>query len=103
MKMETRLKTTWRVAVMSMTLFTVVVMTSCQSYLPDLAHTPSSSNRGRLCVEEGYITVRDGEEAQVAYKPVYHAPPRLVIVEISQSWFKQAPFKKDDFELRQQE
>jgi hypothetical protein len=102
MKIDRSLETGW-IANMSTAIFMLVVVTSCQSYLPELARTPSTSSRGRMCVEEGYITVRDGDEAQVAYKPVYHAPPRLMIVEISQSWFKEAPFKKDDFELRQQE
>ncbi|HEV3115961.1 MAG TPA: hypothetical protein VGY58_02830 [Gemmataceae bacterium] len=79
----------------------LVVAPSCQNYLPDLAHVPAFP--GRTCVQEGIVTVRDGDEVQVCYKPVYHAPPRLAIVEISQSWFKDLPFKKEDFELRQQE
>src|SRR5438128_5781716 len=86
-----------------LTLALLVAAPSCQSYLPDLAHAPAFAAHGRTCVEEGSVTVRDGQEVQVCYKPVYHASPRLVIVEISQSWFKDLPFKKADFELRQQE
>jgi len=54
-------------------------------------------------VQEGEVTLRDGDEAVVRYKTVYQAPPRLVIVEFKQSWFKDKPYSKSDFQIVQQD
>ncbi len=50
-------------------------------------------------VQEGEVTLRDGDEATVSYPKAYESPPRLVIVELRQSWFKDKPYSKSDFQF----
>ncbi|HEX5273614.1 MAG TPA: hypothetical protein VFW33_24125 [Gemmataceae bacterium] len=50
-------------------------------------------------VQEGEVTLRDGDEAAVTYPRAYQEPPRLVIVEFRQSWFKDKPYSKSDFQF----
>jgi hypothetical protein len=54
-------------------------------------------------IQEGTVTLRDGEETRIIYKVPYLSPPRLTIVKFEQSWFKQVPFKLSDFKFLQQE
>jgi hypothetical protein len=57
---------------------------------------------GNSGVQEGEQTLRDGEEVSVTYPKAYQSPPRLVIVEFRQSWFKDRPYSKSDFNFVQQ-
>jgi hypothetical protein len=54
-------------------------------------------------VQEGEVSLKDGDEAVVRYKTVYQAPPHLVLVEFKQSWFKDRPYSKSDFQIVQQD
>jgi hypothetical protein len=71
-----------------------------------LAVTPScgtfpnlSAIDGRPTVQEGELTLHDGQDAIVRFKKVFAAPPRLTIVEFRQSWFKDKPYSRTDFEI----
>jgi hypothetical protein len=61
---------------------------------------PSGSNEG---LQEGELTLRDGEEVLVNYQKPFLSRPRLVIVELVQSQFDVKPYSKNDFRFLQQE
>ncbi len=84
-------------------LGTLVAGASCQD-LPGPVAVPSFRQpEGRTVVQEGEVTLADGAETAVRYKKAFAAPPRLVIVEFRESWFKDKPFAKSDFVFLQQE
>src|SRR5262249_1957042 len=53
-------------------------------------------------VQEGEVTLRDGDETTVRYVRAYQSPPRLVVAEFRQSWFKDKPYSKSDFQFVEQ-
>jgi Leucine Rich repeat len=57
---------------------------------------------GSSGVQEGEVTLRDGEETSIRYAKAYQGPPRLIVVEFRQSWFKDKPFAKSDFQFLEQ-
>jgi hypothetical protein len=57
---------------------------------------------GNSGVQEGELTLRDGDEAVINYPKAYQSPPRLVIVEFRQSSFKEKPYAKGDFQFIEQ-
>jgi hypothetical protein len=75
------------------------VIPSCQDIrtrdaLPAFLQTDSTTS-----IQEGEITLRDGEETIVPYLKPFATPPRLVIVELRQSAFLKKPFSKEDFQF----
>jgi hypothetical protein len=77
----------------------VASIPSCQDFhtsaaLPAFLQPDSTTN-----VQEGELTLRDGEEALVPYAKPFAAPPRLVIVELRQSEFTKKPFAKGEFQF----
>jgi hypothetical protein len=71
----------------------LAVATSCGTF-PNLSTTD-----GRASVQEGELTLRDGQSTTVHFKKVFTAAPRLTIVEFRQSWIKFKPFSRDDFQF----
>jgi hypothetical protein len=57
----------------------------------------------RTTVQEGEVTALDGEEVSVRYPKAFESPPRLAIVEFRQSWFKEKPYARSDFQFLRQE
>jgi hypothetical protein len=55
------------------------------------------------CVQEGEVTVRDGDEVKVMYKTPYATPPDLAILEVKYAVSAEHGFNKTDFQLTQQE
>jgi hypothetical protein len=53
-------------------------------------------------VQEGEVSLSDGQETTIRYAKAYQSPPRLVVVEFRQSWFKDKPYSKGDFQFFQQ-
>jgi len=75
------------------------VIPSCQDLrtrdaLPAFLQMDSTTN-----IQEGEITLRDGEETLVPYLKPFETPPRLVIVELRRSEFLKKPFSKSDFQF----
>jgi hypothetical protein len=56
-----------------------------------------------LSTQEGEVTLRDGEETVVGFPKPFQSPPRVTVVEFRQSWFKEKPYAKGDFQVVQQE
>ena len=72
---------------------------SCQDLrtrdaLPSFLQADSTTN-----IQEGEITLRDGEETIVTYLKPFATPPRLAVVELRQSEFVKKPFSKSDFQF----
>src|SRR5438132_14147027 len=59
-------------------------------------HFPDSllDSRPGEFVQDGTVVVRDGEEAQVRFKKLFDAPPKVEVVGFVQSWFKEEPYSK---------
>jgi hypothetical protein len=57
----------------------------------------------RSHVQEGEITLRDGEETPIRYPKPFQTPPRLVLVELRQSQFTDKPYRKADFQVVRQD
>jgi hypothetical protein len=72
----------------------LAVSPSCVSFPGGAAPLPFDAG---TTVQEGELTLRDGQELFIGYPKVFAAPPRLVIVEFRQSWFKDRPYSKSDF------
>jgi hypothetical protein len=84
-------------------LFGLLAAPSCQDFLaPEGIPSFSPSDR-RSSVQEGELTLRDGEEMFFGYQKPFQAPPRLVIVELLQSRFEAKPYHKSDFQFVCQE
>jgi hypothetical protein len=56
-----------------------------------------SWDHGKL-VQEGYVTIRDGEDALVIFPKPYASPPTLTF-KIDQVWLKSIPFNRQDFRI----
>jgi hypothetical protein len=84
-------------------LLSVLAVPSCQDFHgPDgVPHFPSGDSRESI--QEGELTMRDGEELLVNYQKPFQSRPRLVIVELVQSRFDMKPYNKNDFQFLQQE
>jgi hypothetical protein len=63
--------------------------------------SPFSWDHGKL-VQEGYVTIRDGEDALVVFPKPYAAAPTLTF-KINQVWFKTIPFSRQDFRIAHNE
>jgi hypothetical protein len=74
---------------------------SCGS-LPDPEAVARGLPFGNSGVQEGELTLRDGDETIVTYPKAYQSPPGLVIVEFRQSYFKEKPYAKSDFQFVEQ-
>jgi hypothetical protein len=59
------------------------------------------AGRSDQLVQEGTVVVRDGEEAKIAFKRAFQAPPRIEITGFVQSVFKEVPYSKKSFEIVQ--
>jgi Leucine Rich Repeat (LRR) protein len=53
-------------------------------------------------VQEGEVNLSDGQEATIRYPKAYQSPPRLILVEFRQSWFKDKPYSKSDIRFFEQ-
>jgi hypothetical protein len=63
---------------------------------------PSLTPTGQLIVQEGELTLQDGEDAEVVYRKPFQSPPRLTIAELRQSRFGEQPYSKADFPIVRQ-
>jgi hypothetical protein len=83
-------------------LFFLTVSPSCQDYhyVSPASLIPTSA-ADRL-VQEGEITLSDGEDAVFQYEKPFASPPRLVVVEYRQSQFLKKPFTLSDFQFVEQ-
>jgi hypothetical protein len=82
----------------------VLLTPSClDSHYQDSVPTFLQSGSPKSYVQEGELALRDGDERKVYYKIPFQSPPNLVVVEIRQAWFKDAPFSRADFQLLNQE
>jgi hypothetical protein len=80
-------------------VFLLAAIPSCQDFrtrdaLPSVLQPDSATN-----IQEGEVTLRDGEETMVTYLKPFASPPRLVIVELRRSEFTKKPFGKGDFQF----
>jgi hypothetical protein len=88
----------WRWAGVVLLLCGVVAGLSCGTFPASVADARGFPSG----VQEGELTLRDGDDATVTYTRAYQLPPRLVIVEFRQSWFKDKPYSKSDFNFIEQ-
>jgi Leucine rich repeat/Leucine Rich repeat len=85
-------------------------------FLAVLLATPSCQNPQRLNVtplplpadpkspiQEGEVTLQDGDETNVLYPKPYESPPRLTLVEFKQAESYKKPFAMSDFEIVEQD
>jgi len=83
-------------------LVCLVAVPSCQYF-----HYPNAASLMKLesgsSVQEGEVTVNDGDDTQVSFKKAFQSPPRLTIVELRQSKFDKKPFASSDFQILQLE
>jgi len=63
--------------------------------------SPFGWDPGKL-VQEGYVTIRDGEDALVVFPKPYASAPTLTF-KIDQVWFKSVPFNRQDFRIAHNE
>ncbi len=95
-------------------LFTLLAVSSCHDFrwpdadgpwLPNWNATTGmgSNSDPKPLVQEGEVTVRDGDDTQVSYKTPFQSPPRLAIVGFAQSWFDAKPYATSDFQFVKQE
>jgi hypothetical protein len=77
----------------------LMAIPACQSFpSADSPNTPAFLD-GRSHVEEGLLTLSDGESVQISFKKPFQSPPRLAIVEVRQSKFDRVPYAKTDFKI----
>ncbi len=88
---------------MSQTLFSLALSIGLCGSLPAEGFGWWPEGSSHHLVQKGTVTVVDGQEAKVLYKKAYHSPPHLVITGFNQSWFRQKPYRLDDFQIIQQE
>jgi hypothetical protein len=81
---------------------TLPAVPSCQTTLSPEFLPHLSPFGPRAIVQEGEVTVQDGEEVQVWYKEPFQSPPRLFIVEYRQSRFYKKPYTKGDLQFGKQ-
>jgi hypothetical protein len=84
-------------------LWSLFAAASCQNFPgtdPRPAFLPFDL---RSHVQEGEVTLRDGEETLVRYVRPFQEPPRLVLVELRQSQFAEKPYRKADFQIVRQD
>jgi hypothetical protein len=83
-------------------LVSLVAVPSCQDF-----HYPNGAALIKLdfgsSVQEGEVTLNDGDDTQVSFKKAFQSPPRLTIVELRQSKFDKKPFAISDFQIVQVE
>lgn len=78
-------------------LFSLVAVPSCQDlHSPGVLSLPLDP---RSSVQEGLVTLKEGEELQVCYKTPYQSSPRLSIEEVKASWSEDHPYRKSDFQV----
>src|SRR5207249_3195928 len=53
-------------------------------------------------VQEGEVTLQDGDETKVAFTKPYESPPRLTLVEFKRAEFYKQRFAMSDFEIVEQ-
>jgi hypothetical protein len=84
-------------------LFTLPALPSCLDFRPpDGAPFPLPFGP-RSGVQEGEVTVKEGEQAKVRYKHPFESPPHLTIVEFRESQFRDKPYAKSDFQIIREE
>jgi hypothetical protein len=54
-------------------------------------------------IQDGEVTLQDGDEIKVLYPKPYESPPRLTLVEFKQSESYKKPFAMSDFEIVEQD
>jgi hypothetical protein len=69
--------------------------------MPGASNGPSPQQRAGKFVQEGEVMMSDGDDIVVYYKTPFPSPPRLEIVELKLSWFKEVPFDKKYFRIYQ--
>jgi hypothetical protein len=88
-----------RAALTSLIALGAVSLSSCLIYPATWEQGLAFRPPGSQLVQEGELTLQDGEEKEVLYKTPYEAPPRLGILELKISSFQRRPFRKDDFQF----
>jgi hypothetical protein len=82
-------------------MLSALLVTSCVD--PAFVQSVAQERHFFAFVQEGEVTVRDGEEVLVHYQTLFQSPPSLTIVELRQSYSKKKPFGKGDFSFVQQD
>jgi hypothetical protein len=78
-------------------------LSSCQDFrYPDVLPSIPAANAG-TSIQEGEVTLKDGEEDYVLFPKAFNGPPRVWVVELRQSEFAKKPFSKDDFQIVRKE
>jgi len=84
-------------------LLALSAVVSCQGFRPADAGPALFGLEHRPVIQEGEVTLQDGDETRISYPRPYDSAPRLVIVEFKQSQFVEKPYSKKDFEILKQE
>jgi hypothetical protein len=93
-----------RQGITALILLVTLLTSACQDpHFPDAVQGFLLTGLPKRYVQEGEVTLRDGDELKVNYKVPFQSPPNLAVVDIKQSWFKEKPFNRGDFKLLQQE
>jgi hypothetical protein len=77
----------------------MAVIPSCANFPNADSAAPPAFFDGRSFVEEGLLTLADGDSVQITFKKPFQSPPRLAIIEVRQSKFDRVPYAKTDFKI----
>jgi hypothetical protein len=84
-------------------LLCLPALSSCQDFRFRDAVPSILSSDATPSIQEGEITLQDGEENYLLFPKPFNAPPRVEVVELRQSQFLKKPFSKNDFLIVRQE
>jgi Leucine rich repeat/Leucine Rich repeat len=81
-------------------LLLLFVVSSCHDGYSPYAVQPLLLGAGHgINTQEGTVTLRDGEETKVYFRQPFDSAPRVMVLRLNQSWFKDKPYSKNDFEI----
>jgi Leucine rich repeat len=81
-------------------LFIALALPACQQvqwseFAPSAAQVIQVGGQ----TQQGTVALRAGDEVHVTFSTPFGSPPRISIVEMNQSWFKEKPYSAADFEV----
>jgi len=86
------------IVLIAFALFSVIP--SCQDvHWTDGLRTARPEGIQGTFVQKGSIALGDDEQVTVSFETPFQSTPRLAIVGFNQSYFKDIPYKKDDFQI----
>jgi hypothetical protein len=85
-------------------LITSFTLSSCQDFhdLDSVRRNLPGFDTSRF-VQEGQVLIWAWDEVKVTYKKPFQSPPQIAPLEIGQSWFRDRPYSKADFEITEQD